>query len=477
MTAPVVHWFRRDLRLGDNTALNAALDSGAPVIPLFIFDRALYKNPHSSPARMQFLIDGLHALDSALRAHGSRLVVRFGDPLAVLPGLLRSWGARALYFNRDYSPYARQRDRAVAETMGQYLRGGQVETAHDLLLHPPMTVMSQQGEPLTVFTPFKRAWLVRPILPPYTSQKGQFHRLDGIDAGDIPALRDLGMTNKIAVPRAGEAEGLRRLDRFAANALYQYKDRRDQLYADPWQETAQGTSALSPYLRFGMISTRQAYAVAQAARAEALRDDQQAGIDTWISELCWREFYVHILYHFPHVLRRSFRTAYDALEWRHAPDEYERWQAGQTGYPIVDASMRQLTEFGWMHNRARMIVASFLTKDLLIDWRAGETHFMHHLIDGDPAANNGGWQWTAGTGTDAQPYFRIFNPISQSQRYDPDGEYIRHFLPELRGVPTEYIHAPWEMPSPPQGYPPPMIDHGLARARTLAAFQAVRAED
>jgi deoxyribodipyrimidine photo-lyase len=239
-------------------------------------------------------------------------------------------------------------------------------------------------------------------------------------------------------------------------------------------QTEAGTSYLSPYFRFGLLSPRQVYWAAQKARTEIASPSRQNSIEAWVSELIWREFYMHILHFFPHVMGSSFRPKYDQLAWRYAEGELQAWQAGMTGYPVVDAAMRQLKTIGWMHNRARMIVASFLTKHLLMDWREGERHFMRWLIDGDPAANNGGWQWVAGTGTDAQPYFRIFNPISQSQKFDPAGIYIRRWIPELRDVPTQYIHAPHQMPTTPRHYPPPIVDHAFARARALAAYQAIK---
>jgi deoxyribodipyrimidine photo-lyase len=486
----VIHWFRRDLRLGDNTALNAALESGQPVVALFIFDPKVYKSERSSPNRMQFLLNGLHAIDAELRSRGSRLLVRHGDPLEVLPRVMAETGATALFFNRDYAPYARKRDKAIYERLHTSARIVDesaeykvqsadndapctlhsalpstvfaVYTYHDLLLHPPTTIMKVDGTPYTVFTPFKRVWWEMPKAPVYTAD-GQFAPLDGIDTPAIPTLAELGMSSSIAVPDAGEMVALRTLTRFLDTAIFEYRERRNMLFVHPWSDEHQSTSALSPYLRLGMLSPRQAYHAAKShspppsAQAErgsrAKRDRGEVGmdaingvrtsdsIDTWISELCWREFYVHILYHFPHVLERSFKSEFDAVEFRHAPDELQRWQAGQTGYPIVDAAMRQMQEKGWMHNRARMIVASFLTKDLLLYWREGDLTFMQHLLDGDPAANNGGWQWAAGTGTDAQPYFRIFNPVSQSQQFDPDGAYIRAFVPELRDVPTKHIHT------------------------------------
>ncbi|MCL4250508.1 MAG: DNA photolyase family protein [Anaerolineae bacterium] len=471
MSAPVIHWFRRDLRLRDNTALAAALASGAPVIPVFILDENIIRSERNSPARMQFLLDGLHQLDADLKGRGSRLLVLRGDPREVLPRLRGETGAAALHFNCDYSPYARARDTAVETALA-----GITHAYDDLLLHPPGAVMTQAGAPYTVFTPFKRAWLALPKPDIDTGMGGRFHDLADIDGLPIPTLTDLGLSTQVTPPPAGETAALRRLERFTERAIYAYGGARGRLYADPWANAAQGTSALSPYLRLGMISPRQVYHAARAAHAQAQSKAGRDSVDTWISELCWREFYAHILHHFPHVARGSFRQAYDALEWRDEPDELAAWREGQTGYPVVDAAMRQLAQTGWMHNRARMIVASFLTKDLLIDWRAGERHFMQQLIDGDPAANNGGWQWAAGTGTDAQPYFRIFNPVSQSRKFDPDGAYIRHFVPELRDVPDAHIHAPWEMDAPPRHYPPPIVDHAMARARTLAAFQRVRSD-
>ncbi|MCC6615563.1 MAG: deoxyribodipyrimidine photo-lyase [Anaerolineae bacterium] len=470
MSAPVIHWFRRDLRLRDNTALNAALASGAPIIPVFILDENIIRSKRSSPARMQFLLDGLHQLDADLKGYGSRLLVLRGTPREALLRLKGETGAAALHYNRDYSPYARKRDAAVERAFG-----GPTHTHDDLLLHPPGSVLSQADAPYTVFTPFKRAWLTlpKPNLQGDGLAAGRFHNLDGLDTPPIPSLADLGLRAEVTPPDAGEAAALARLERFMARAIYAYGEARDLLYADPWSEAAHGTSTLSPYLRFGMISPRQVYQAAVEAQHRAVPQAGRESVDTWINELCWREFYTHILHHFPHVARGSFRRNYDDLEWRDALDEFAAWQTGQTGYPVVDAAMRQLAQTGWMHNRARMIVASFLTKDLLIDWRAGEQHFMQHLIDGDPAANNGGWQWSAGTGTDAQPYFRIFNPVSQSRKFDPDARYIRHFVPELRDVADAHLHAPWEMDSPPRNYPPPLVDHKQARARALAAFKRV----
>jgi len=273
---------------------------------------------------------------------------------------------------------------------------------------------------------------------------------------------------------AGEMEARRRLEFFIENGIGGYDESRNRM-------DLEGTSALSPYLRFGMISARQAVWAARQAELAAGSAEARHGAEAWLTELIWREFYITILYHFPEVQRRAFRSKMRNISWRNDTQEFRAWAEGRTGYPVVDAAMRQLRQTGWMHNRARMISASFLTKDLLIDWRRGEKHFMRHLIDGDPAANNGGWQWTAGTGTDAAPYFRIFNPALQSLKFDPQGAYIRRFVPELRRVPDSFIHSPWEMSLDLQhqtgcligkDYPVPIVDHSMARERALLAYRA-----
>lgn len=468
MRSPVLHWFRRDLRLSDNLALHAAAQSGRPIIPVFILDPALVASPRVSVPRLAFLLRALEALDAALRQQGARLIIRAGDPRAALPALVRETGAEAIYLNRDYTPYALRRDAGI-----ERLAGVPVHACDDALLAAPGTVLSDAGRLPIVFTPFKRKWLPLPKAAPAPAPPPDAWAQPLPTSDDLPTLERLGQRAAVTLPEAGEAAALRRLNAFLAARVYAYSEGRNALPAAPDDDTLGGSSFLSPYLRFGMLSPRQAYWGARAAYAAAPNAAARESVETWVSELVWREFYMHILHDYPHVLRRSFRPAYDALRWRHAPDELDAWKHGMTGYPVVDAAMRQLRAMGWMPNRARMIVASFLTKDLLIDWRAGERHFMDWLIDGDPAANNGGWQWTAGTGTDAQPYFRVFNPVAQSQKFDPRGEYIRRWLPELRGVPDAHIHAPWEMPTPPAQYPAPIVEHSAARERALAAYQAI----
>ncbi len=470
MSDIVLIWFRRDLRLNDHTALCAALDSGARVVPVFVVDPALLRGSQLSPSRLAFLLAGLRALDERLRELRARLIVRTGEPVVVLSTLVAETGAVAVYANRDYTPFARLRDERVARALNVPLH-----VTDDGLIHPPEAVVKADGSPYTVFTPFFRAWsrLPAPVPDRRTLRAAHFADTTAVRTEAIPEPPDLRCTS-VPLPPAGEVAASRLLSGFTAGALFDYGHGRNRLSGPAWAEPGAGTSALSPYLRFGMISPRQALAAARAAQRRARAAEDRDGANSWVSELGWREFYASIVFHFPHVLERSFRPPFDHLSWRRSAEELDRWRAGMTGFPVVDAAMRQLIATGWMHNRARMIVASFLTKDLLHHWSEGETFFMQHLLDGDPASNNGGWQWAAGTGTDAQPFFRIFNPVLQSRRFDPNGAFIRAWVPELRDVPTAHIHAPWELATPPAGYPPPMVDHAVARHRALAALNAMR---
>ena len=461
-----VWWIRRDLRLTDNQALSAALAVASQIIPLFIIDPFFATSAYVGDKRRAFLWAGLQALDTDLRQRGCRLMVRRGQPKDVLTAVLAESGATAIFAEEDFSRYAQSRDSYIAKNLPLQLVGG-------LVVQPPGTVLKQDGTPYTVFTPFKKnAWLKRP-LPRQSNILPAPQTL--LPHSELPTEPIPKAPTTLPFP-AGEAEGQRRLALFVQQRIGQYKQKRDMM-AMP------GTSQLSPYLRFGMISARQAVVTAVAALQQAHGKDARKGAETWLSELIWREFYIHILYHFPHVLRGSFRPEYDKIAWHNNPVEFEAWCNGRTGYPVVDAAMRQLTTIGWMHNRARMVVASFLVKDLLIDWRWGEKFFMQHLVDGDPAANNGGWQWAAGTGTDAAPYFRIFNPTAQAKKFDPDGVYIRRWLPELAAVPNDFIHEPWKMPPLAQkvadcqigrDYPAPIINHKIAREWTLAAYKIAR---
>jgi deoxyribodipyrimidine photo-lyase len=465
-----VWWIRRDLRLGDNQALAAAIaragdETGAALVPLFIIDPAFATSrAHASAERRRdFLWAGLQALDEGLRARGSRLVIRRGDPTAVLATIAAETSITSVVAEADWSPYSRRRDAAVRRVVPLELVGGPT-------LRHPTDVVKADGTPYTVFGAFARAWLGAPI-PTRTDLVPTPEKLppvpDAVRGEPIPAA-----PAPAGFP-AGEAEARRRLSVFThgdAAPIDRYASERDRLDRD-------GTSTLSPYLRFGMVSAREAI-VAASARGDS------AGPGTWRTELVWREFYHAILYHVPRVLHEACDRRFQALAWRDAPDELRAWHEGRTGYPVVDAAMRQLAATGWMHNRARMIVASFLTKDLLIDWRAGEAWFMHMLVDGDPAANNGGWQWVAGVGTDAAPYFRIFNPILQGRKFDPAGDYVRRWVPELGRIPGPAVHEPWRLAPLEQqaagcvvgrDYPERVVDHGVARARALEVYGRARA--
>ncbi len=460
-------WIRRDLRLSDNQALTGALAAAEQVVPVFVLDPALLASPFTGEKRLAFLFDGLRSLDAELRQRGSRLIVRQGEPAAELARLMAETSADVIFAEGDVTPFARRRDEQVKAQLPLRLTPG-------LTMHRPSAVLKDDGAPYTVFTPFSKRWLALPLPLPADLLPAPEHIATpaGLESVPIPAWPVL--TASAPFP-AGEAEAQRRLATFTEGndaVIVRYRDDRNR-------PDLEGTSRLSPYLRFGMISARQAVAASRTARLAARTSDACYGADTWLSELIWREFYVAILYHFPLVRSGSFQRHYDHIPWANDESDFAAWRQGQTGYPIVDAAMRQLVQTGWMHNRPRMIVASFLVKDLLIDWRWGERFFMQHLLDGDPANNNGGWQWTAGVGTDAAPYFRVFNPTAQGQKFDPDGGYVRRWAPELARVPAKYIHAPWTMPPSEQrragciigsDYPAPIIDHAFARERTLAAY-------
>jgi deoxyribodipyrimidine photo-lyase len=450
-----IWWIRRDLRLTDNQALQYALSNAEQVIPVYILDPDLLAL--NAPRRQNFLFSSLHALSDQLDSLKCPLVVRRGDPLAELSRLMEESGADLISAEADYSPYARNRDASVESQLNLVLHNG-------ILIHPPRAAVKADGSVYTVFTPFSRAWLALPLpgnpipapafLPGHTA----------LSSEPIPPA-----TETRGFP-AGEETAQRRLEDFLRFSVSEYHTQRDRPDLD-------ATSLLSPYLRFGLLSPRYVYAQLAPFLDDPLTHD---GASMWLNELVWREFYFNIMAAFPFVLRGAFRENMREIPWRNSPRDLQAWQAGRTGYPLVDAGMRQLAQTGWMHNRARMVTASFLTKDLLINWQDGENWFMRQLLDGDPASNNGGWQWTAGTGTDAAPYFRIFNPVTQSRKVDPFGAYIHTWLPELAAVPDAYIHEPWKMPADLQvslgmrigrDYPPPIVDHAFARQRALSAYK------
>lgn len=460
-----IFWFRRDLRLDDHRGLCSALARFESVVPVFVLDPALLSRPDIAKARVRFLFEGLADLDAQLRARGGRLIVRSGDPAQVLPALARETGASVVFHADENEPHGRERDANVSRALQKI--GVSVETHEDLFLVPPDAVKTQAGGVYTVFTPFFRTWSVQPI-PPCLPNPPRFAVPPSLPSEPLPTA---DLTWPTACVRGGESEGERLLDRFLSGAAKSYIPGREQM-------AEAGTGGLSAYLKFGMLSPRRIRERVLSVR-ETSSPETWASLDGFVRQLAWRDFYGQILFHFPRCVTESFQPALNTVAWENDLALFDAWREGRTGYPVVDAAMRQLLAEGWMHNRARMIAASFLTKDLLVDWRWGERHFMNHLVDGDPANNNGGWQWAAGTGTDAQPYFRIFNPVSQGTKFDPDGDYVRRWVSELTKVPSEVIHEPWKL-SPAErnvlglNYPAPIVDHAVRRERALAMYKAAK---
>ncbi len=445
MTALV--WFRRDLRLEDNPAWAAATSEHDEVIPLFVADPRLWSGagPHRGPQ----LAAHLRALDRRLQRFGGRLAVHHGDPAQMV--VAAAAGTDAVYWNDDYTPYARTRDEAIAAALDI-----PVHRTHGSVVHPPGSVLTGQGRPYRVFTPFWNRWRTVEWTP--ECQPGRARVAD--DSGDgIPETAEPLMAGGEECARTRLAAFLDRIDRYSTE-----RDRPD----------LDTTSRLSADLKYGTLSPRQV--IAEAGE----HSDGRAAL---VRQVCWRDFYAQVLYHFPHTAPRALRSEYDAVAWRTDEEAFEAWCSGSTGYPIVDAGMRQLLAEGWMHNRVRMITASFLVKDLLIDWRRGERYFRRLFVDRDTAQNVGNWQWVAGTGADAAPYFRIFNPSLQGARFDPNGDYVRRYVPELRNLEAPAIHAPWECGKLElasagvilgETYPSPIVDHAEARVATLAAYAEAR---
>ena len=465
-----IHWFRRDLRIADNTALNAAVAAHDAVVPVYVVSEWEGGEHHWCGApRQEFLCGSLRALAGNLEAKGGRLIVRRGRADAVLGALAKECGADAIYYNKDPDPHGRAME-AKIEAMAARL-GIAVHGLKDHALHEREEVLTGAGTPFRVFTPYARAWLrLEKAGPGRTLSK--IFTPPGIASLALPTLATWGLRSDATILEPGEAAARRRLGRWLEEAVGDYATLRDV-------PVVEKTSRLSQDLRHGLLSIREVHArcTEVAARATA---QQRASMGVWVNELIWREFYMQVLWHAPEVLEHEFQEETRALKWRDhwRPEEraggeaFTRWCAGQTGFPIVDAGMRQLDATGFMHNRVRMIVAMFLTKDLHVWWMHGESWFMRRLVDGEIASNNGGWQWSASTGTDAAPYFRIQNPWSQAKRFDPDGDYIRRWVPELRDVPGARLCVP---PAPglalARGYPLPMVDHAAERDVALEMFR------
>ena len=452
-------WFRgKDLRVADHGPLAEAAAIGE-LIPLFVLDPCFFapERARNLPHRMQFLLESLAALEANLASLGSRLLVVPGRSTEVVPRLASLWQAEQVLAHRWVEPFGRERDRRIGEALGR--AGIPLRLFEGETLLPPGSVRTGQGGMFRVFTPFARACGPRiealpaaalRVLPPLPVEPPR-------DVTSIPSLASLGIQPNLRLLAGGEESGRARLQAFLAGTLQDYGVDRDRM-------DRPGTSRLGADLKFGTLSVRSVWQAVDSANAGP------AG-HAFLNELLWREFSHHLLWEWPELLERPFCPAFAGFPWREDDEAFEAWTAGRTGYPIVDAAARQLLAEGFVHNRARMVTASFLTKHLLLDYRRGEAHYLRWLTDGDWAANNSGWQWSAGCGCDAQPWFRIFNPVAQGQRFDPDGDYVRRWVPELADCPTACLHEPWKAPARLRAsldYPEPIVDHALARARFLA---------
>ncbi len=458
-------WLRRDLRLHDHAALATALAGEGAIQPVFVFDsEILARFDNKQDRRLSFIAAALCDIDATLKKRGGGLLVFHGKPTTIIPRVAKALEAHTVVCAADFEPATRERDDAVKAALHGKARFVQVL---DHLLKDPRAILKKDGTPYKVFTPFyKQCW--RPSIHEAdmgewtVNDKGRYAKpakIEGALSLSSPKhlLEQVGYVYRDD-PEWSVTDGQTRLRDFIDDHLVPYKAQRNFM-------ARHGTSRLGPYLRHGLVSIR-----------EAMRAAVEKGHgETWIFELGWREFYAAILTHFPHVVDKEFQEHYRELPWRSDAKTLDAFKSGMTGYPVVDAAVRELTSTGWMHNRARMITASFFTKHLLMDWRIGEEFFAQHLMDYELASNNGGWQWSASTGTDAQPYFRVFNPVLQSKKFDAGGDYIRAYVPELANLSDKDIHAPWESKNPPANYPKPMIDHAAARARVLETFKRARA--
>lgn len=463
MTAVV--WIRRSLREKDNTALVEASKAHDEIIPFYTVDENYFRSADLGYPRVKFWRDSLKELQEKLREKDRDLIIRKGKPVEQLKEIVEETGSKKIYFNRDYSPYARKRDRKVENL------DIEVETFKDTVIFEKDEILTNSGKPYKVYSYYAKKWFEKRKRRP---EKVEDYSVPNIGSEEIPSLDELGFQQDIDVWEGGRKKGLERLEEFKEKISDYDKDRD---YA--WKDS---TSKLSPHLKFGTISIREAFWMAERIKA---RNPKSEGPKVWQEELAWRDFYFQLLWNHPETKNKAFREKYRELEWRSRKDaskDWNRFTEGKTGYPFIDAGMRQLKNTGWMHNRLRMVVTSFACKDLWLDWRDLHEYFSKMFVDAETASMIGGIQWAYSIGTDAQPYFRVFNPWSQGERYDPDGEYIREWVPELRKVPDKYIHRPAEMPEDVQkeadciigsDYPSPIVDHSVKREQAIKKFEAV----
>ena len=482
--SPTLLWFRQDLRLSDNAALAAALARGGPVIPLYIRDDEGEGAWSPGAAVRWWLHHSLAALDESLRERGSRLILRRGNSARVLDELVRATGAGAIHWNRRYEPAVIARDKTIKAGLAG--RGLEAKSFNSALLFEPQAIANKQGGPFQVFTPYWRHCLALPVAEPIRLKAGRFPEPAkwpaSLALGDLdlqPRVRwDEGLRQSW---KPGEAAARIQLTAFAARGLDAYAEERNR----PDHE---GSSRLSPRLHFGEIGPRQIWAAVAARGKSSGVFPPSNGARVFLAEIGWREFAAHLLYHFPHTPEIPLREKFRDFPWAADPGKVKlrSWQTGCTGYPIVDAGMRQLWKTGWMHNRVRMIAASFLVKHLRLPWTQGATWFWDTLVDADLASNTLGWQWTAGCGADAAPYFRVFAPVLQGMKFDPAGDYVRRWVPELGRLPAKFVHCPWEAPATEleaagvrlgDTYPQPIVDHGVARAAALEAWKSLRSPE
>jgi len=464
----VIHWFRRDLRVSDNVALTEAAKRAETVVPVFIFEDAFRTGPDVGAARLAFLLQSVESLRKNLAELGHTLIIRCGKSEEILPALAKEVGAQAVFANKRYEPYTQKRDERIAQSLLKV--GVGFELFKDAVVWEEAEVLNLSGKPYTVFTPYSKAWKARTVSAPKGKLGHAKVAVQNFKSEPLPeSSAAVGYPLTQNIPAGGERAALELLRKFMAGPVCDYGTNRNFPALD-------GGSNLSPHLRAGTIGIRTIIAELDKAKAKAVGADALKSCETFLNELIWREFYAQVLHNFPHVTKGAFRPEYDKLAWSDNQEHFAAWCEGKTGYPIVDAAMRCLNATGTMHNRLRMIVAMFLTKDLLINWQWGECYFMKQLVDGDMAANNGGWQWSAGTGTDAAPYFRIFNPVSQAEKFDAGGKFVRSWIPELKDFPDDLIQQPWENPLllSKSKYPQRIVLHEEQRGKCLAMFKAVK---